>query len=78
VGPKFVPVTVSVGGGPPATAELGIKSEMVGPLIKQFTGVDAPPPGPGLETDIWATPPVTMSVAAMVANKLVLEIKVVG
>src|SRR6516162_6195027 len=41
-GTKFVPGTVKLGGAPRVTAELGFKSEIVGPTTEKFAGTEEP------------------------------------
>ena len=51
---KFVPVSVNVCAPVPATAEAGDKLLRLGAgfvvVTVKFTGLDVPPPGPGLVT----------------------------
>src|SRR5437867_1269824 len=68
---KFVPVTVSVNPGPPATAAVGLRPVVVGtglafvmPMLK-VCGFDVPPPGAGLPTVTCAVPAVAMSAAGI-------------
>jgi hypothetical protein len=79
VGTKFVPVTVSVNAGPPATAEVVFKDAIVGAglLVVNANPLDVPPPGVGLDTVTIAVPPEAISPAGIAACKLVLETKVV-
>lgn len=76
---KFVPVIVSVKDGLPSSSTLGLSEVIVGTglLIVKVKALDVPPPGLGLETLIFAVPPVTMSAALMSASRLVLETNVV-
>src|SRR5688572_22079223 len=77
---KFVPVTVSVKPGPPATAAVGLRLLSVGtglPMLK-VCAFDVPPPGAGLSTVTWAVPTAAMSVAGMAAVSWVADTRVVG
>lgn len=79
VGKKFIPVTATLNAGPPATAELGVISVMVGGGVwmTKVSGPDVPPPGAGLETVIVAVPGVAISAALIAACRLVLDPNVV-
>src|SRR2546422_830990 len=64
---KFVPVTVSVNAGAPATAKTGFSPVVVGAgfTIVRVCGFDAPPPGAGLTTVTCAVPAAAMSAGAI-------------
>src|SRR2546428_10977439 len=81
---KFVPVTVSVNPGPPATAAVGLRPVVVGiglvfvmPMLK-VCGFDVPPPGAELSTVTCAVSAVAMSVAGLAAASWVAETNVVA
>src|SRR3989442_3955487 len=81
---KFVPVTVSVNPGPPATAAVGLRPVVVGtglvfvmPMLK-VCGFDVPPPGAGVPTVTCAVPAVAMSAARMAALSRVAGTDVVA
>lgn len=65
---KFLPVTVNVKPNPPAKAPVG-ESEVISgtelelALIVKGSGRVVPPPGCGVDTCTWATPPSWTSVA---------------
>lgn len=75
-----VPVTVRVKPAPPATADPGVSRVMLGAAIVIVNGCefDAPPPGAGFVTAIFAIPVAAASAAVKPACNVVLEIKVVG
>src|SRR5205823_3862362 len=77
---KFVPVTVSVNVGPPATAKTGFSPVVVGTgfAIVRVCALDVPPPGAGLTTVICAVPAAAMSAAAIAAVSCVAEPYVVA
>src|SRR5207302_10332826 len=79
---KFVPVTVSVNCGPPATASAGVSAVVAGTgllaaVIVKVCGLDVPPPGAGLKTVTGAVPAVAMSAAEITAVSCVAEAYVV-
>src|SRR6267143_1859986 len=77
---KFVPVTVSVNPGPPATAEVGLKLVIVGIGFRtvKVCGLDIPPPGGGVNTVTVAVPATAMSAAEIAAVTCVAETYVVA
>ncbi len=66
--------------GPPLVAKLGLRLDSVGAglLIARLSGLDSPPPGPGLKTVTLAAPGVAMSAAVIDAVSRCLLTKVVG
>ena len=76
---KLVPSTVSVKLTPPARAEVGEVSIVVGTglLIAKVWAEDVPPPGAGVTTVTKAVPAVAMSVAGTTAATSPVEMKVV-
>ena len=72
-------MTVSVNADPPAVVEVGEMELVVGTglLIVSVCALDVPPPGVGFTTVMEAVPAATISAAAIVAVKVVLEIKMV-
>jgi len=75
---KFVPVTVSVNPGSPATFEPGLILERVGTgldggFFVNVTPFEVPPPGVGLNTVTVAVPADAMSLAGIAAVRDVTE-----
>src|SRR5207249_10332825 len=72
LGTRFVPVTVSVNAGPPATAEDGLSAVAVGTgllaaVMVNVSALELPPPGAGLNTVTCAVPAAAMSAAGIAA-----------
>jgi len=75
-----VPVTVNVKSVPPATAEPGVSSVMLGAgtVTVNVWAFEAPPPGAGFVTEMFAMPVPAASAAVRLACNVVLETNVVG
>ena len=77
---KFVPFTVRVKSASPAVLDVGEMLETVGSgllMVKVRLGVDVPPPGVGLVTEIVCVPALTKSAALNDIDNEVDELKVV-
>src|SRR5207237_728186 len=83
LGTRFVPVTVSVNAGPPATAEDGfspvaVGTGLLGAVMVNVSALDVPRPGERWIGVAWAVPAAAMSPAAMAAVSCVADTCVVA